>query len=458
MQILLTGVETPRGQALAEALASAHHVRQLEATALGDRAALAEATRGVEAVVHIVASPGDQADGAVAALDQATRGTYDLLTAAHVPVLVLVTTLGPFARYDAALTIGPEWTPRPRADLDDLAPFLAELTAREVSRVRQTRVAVVRAGVAADASVAAEVAAALAWETDEDDRSSTWRVRHVGDRPPASVSSQSPTPPVARPVRRVTIFGAGGPLGAVTAEALAHDHVLRLTDARPWESVLAASPQSPGAPVPTPYAPPHETVTVDVTDAGAVAQAAVGADALVNCTVVRRDPVEAFQVNVLGALNVMQAAVAHGIRRVVQTGPLLTLLGHPGGYGAEFGLSDDLPPRPGDDLYFVTKFLGQEICRVFAEEHGLSVPTLLFTNFYGPETPVAGSRRFYPFAVSWADSGEAMRRAVMVPDLPRPFEPLHVVADLPHGKYPNTKAKQLLGWQPRDDLARFWTK
>jgi hypothetical protein len=49
-----------------------------------------------------------------------------------------------------------------------------------------------------------------------------------------------------------------------------------------------------------------------------------------------------------------------------------------------------------------------------------------------------------------------MRRAVMVPDLPRPFEPFHILADLPHGKYLNAKAKGLLGWQPRDDLAQFW--
>jgi nucleoside-diphosphate-sugar epimerase len=49
-----------------------------------------------------------------------------------------------------------------------------------------------------------------------------------------------------------------------------------------------------------------------------------------------------------------------------------------------------------------------------------------------------------------------MRRALEAPALPRPLELFHILADLPHGKYDNAKARRLLGWQPRDNLARLW--
>jgi nucleoside-diphosphate-sugar epimerase len=58
--------------------------------------------------------------------------------------------------------------------------------------------------------------------------------------------------------------------------------------------------------------------------------------------------------------------------------------------------------------------------------------------------------------VSWADAARALRRALEVPSLPAPFEIIHILADLPHGKYANAKAKRLLGWQPRDSLASLW--
>jgi hypothetical protein len=45
-----------------------------------------------------------------------------------------------------------------------------------------------------------------------------------------------------------------------------------------------------------------------------------------------------------------------------------------------------------------------------------------------------------------------------VPWLPHPFEIIHIVADLPHGRYRNEKAKRLLGWQPRDRLEQHWRR
>jgi hypothetical protein len=45
-----------------------------------------------------------------------------------------------------------------------------------------------------------------------------------------------------------------------------------------------------------------------------------------------------------------------------------------------------------------------------------------------------------------------LAQALEVPPLRSPFEGFLILADLPHGKYSNEKAKRLLGWQPRDTL------
>ena len=112
----------------------------------------------------------------------------------------------------------------------------------------------------------------------------------------------------------------------------------------------------------------------------------------------------------------------------------------------------DAPPRPYDHLYIHSKYLGTEICRVFAEYYGLEVPALLFMMLYNPSMPVPP----WPFMISWPDTGRALRRALEVTSLPSPFEMVNIGADLPHGRYDFRKAHDLLDWQPRDTLDDFW--
>ncbi|HVG98424.1 MAG TPA: hypothetical protein VNK05_16065, partial [Chloroflexota bacterium] len=111
---------------------------------------------------------------------------------------------------------------------------------------------------------------------------------------------------------------------------------------------------------------------------------------------------------------------------------------------------------PGTSLYGHSKFLGEEAMRVFAEYYDLEVPALLFSIFADPETAQRRGGGVFPMTVSWEDAGHAVRRALEVATLPSPFETFHILADLPHGKYSNAKARRLLGWQPRDTLARLW--
>src|SRR5207245_10744461 len=83
--------------------------------------------------------------------------------------------------------------------------------------------------------------------------------------------------------RRVVIFGAGGPLAAISAQALERDHVLRLCDKRSLADMVAeAKPQSRGAPLPRLLDAPHEMYQVDVTDYSEVLAATRGMDAVIN--------------------------------------------------------------------------------------------------------------------------------------------------------------------------------
>jgi nucleoside-diphosphate-sugar epimerase len=543
-----------------------------------DQAAVIGALEGADALLHLAphalgehdesasagrSSPAGDWQSERDALDVATRGTYVLLNAAveaGVRRVVLGSTLALFERYPLDWSVTEAWRPLPDvAAVPHLAAYLAEESAKELSRVEPLQVICLRFGTVVDDSMShqgpydprwvhvddAVQACRLALEATLDRRRqhSSGRIEHgwwvfhipgggsrtrfplarargeqgLGYAPthdfvdapgavgasaaaPASGAAAAPgtTPALqaagashapssrighasdlaagqaisavravleprervpSRPIRNVVFFGAGGPLAAAAAPLLAPSFRLRLTDIRPLAEIAAeAKPQSPGAPLPAVLEPPHETMRVDVADLDQVLRACEGMDAIVNCTVVRPDPVLAFHVNTIGAYHVMRAAVAHRIRRVVHTGPLQVLNDLPGGYAWDFGIPDTAPARPGNWIYLHSKYLGQEAVRLFAEAYDLEVPTLYFCNFVNPRTATPGPEGINPMTVSWDDAGHAIRRAVETPSLPSPFEVIHILADLPHGKYPSEKAKRILGWQPRDDLAHLYAR
>jgi nucleoside-diphosphate-sugar epimerase len=246
---------------------------------------------------------------------------------------------------------------------------------------------------------------------------------------------------------RVAIFGAGGPLAAAAAGALRDQYTLRLTDLRPIAEIAAeGKPQSPGAPLPEVLPSPHECRVVDVTEYEQVREAARGMDALVNCTVVRPHLAAAFGVNLIGAYNVAKAAVELGITRILHTGPFHTHLGHNADYWWDFDVPDDVPLRPGGNLYAVSKYLGGEVMRVFAERHGLEVLTFLFCNFQ-PAAADWRSGEGGPFALSWEDTGSIFPHGLRAPTLPRPYEVFFIAAATGHGKFPPHRARHLLGWE-----------
>ena len=154
----------------------------------------------------------------------------------------------------------------------------------------------------------------------------------------------------------------------------------------------------------------------------------------------------------------MRAAVDHGIRRVINTGPHFTITG-PLYEGIDHGITPDVPPHPSTILYALTKSLGQEICRVFSQHHDVYVLDYLFYNFRDPKQVKKGSGGV-PFIVSWEDAGEAFRLGLEIEldRLPSRCEIFFISGDMPQGKFLNEKTRRILGFKPKDDLAFLWQR
>ena len=204
---------------------------------------------------------------------------------------------------------------------------------------------------------------------------------------------------------KILILGGNGMLGPWTIKALEGRHDLRVTD------INDPSPDFK-----------HDYVKLDASDHDGVVEAAAGMDVIVNLSVLRQDRKLAFDVSTRGNYNMMVAARKHGIGRVVNTGPHFQTVG-PQYEEWDFGLNPEMPPAPGTRLYALSKALGQEITRIYAERHGIQVLTLHYYNMMHSDTlATAGGEAvtlhndLTPFSVAWPDAGDAIRCAVEVPE------------------------------------------
>ncbi len=157
-----------------------------------------------------------------------------------------------------------------------------------------------------------------------------------------------------------------------------------------------------------------------------------------------------------------RAAVETGIRRIVHTGPQHVFTHQNADYFHDSNVADDVPERPGSGLYGMSKYLGGEVMRVFAERHGLEVAAFDYCYF----APAAGGAEaagtgIFPFTTAWEDTGEPFLHALRAPSsaFERPLELFHITSRLPNGKFgASGKAQRLLGWTPRHDFAPRWTR
>ncbi len=236
----------------------------------------------------------------------------------------------------------------------------------------------------------------------------------------------------------VLLLGGNGFLGPYLVKALEDRHQLRITDLMPIDS-------------------PHDTRQVDVSDLAQVMSAAEGMDAIINCAVQRSHRKIAFGVNTMGTHHALRAAVAFNMKHFINTGPRFSLVG-PSYLDYDHTISENIPPQPGTGLYAMSKGLGLEICRLFSEQHPLYVLSLIFSRFREP-TADPQNLDDSTLSVSARDAAQAVQCALEVDlqTLPSRFEVFFVTTDLPHCRFPNARARTILGFEPRDKLEAYWT-
>ncbi|MFM8495863.1 MAG: NAD-dependent epimerase/dehydratase family protein [Planctomycetia bacterium] len=91
-----------------------------------------------------------------------------------------------------------------------------------------------------------------------------------------------------------------------------------------------------------------------------------------------REPLFDAQVNCIGLINVLDAAVATGCRRFVfaSSGGVL--------YGDVTTPAPETTPANPVSPYGITKWVGERYLKFYADEHGLAAVALRYSNVYGP--------------------------------------------------------------------------
>jgi nucleoside-diphosphate-sugar epimerase len=134
---------------------------------------------------------------------------------------------------------------------------------------------------------------------------------------------------------------------------------------------------------------PHgECLVTDLADPGQCFDALSGAQAVVHLAAIPapgiRPAPETFRVNTLSTWNVLAAAEAHGIRRVVWASSE-TVLGLPFDEPPAFAPIDEShPPRP-QTSYALSKLLGEHMAEQFARRTGTPVVGLRISNIMEPD-------------------------------------------------------------------------
>ena len=96
-------------------------------------------------------------------------------------------------------------------------------------------------------------------------------------------------------------------------------------------------------------------------------------------------PRAAFQVNVGGTFNVLEACVNHGVKKLIYSSSASVY-----GDALEIPMTEDHPYN-NRTFYGATKIAGEHMCRAFNERYGLDYVGLRYMNVYGPRQDYKGT-------------------------------------------------------------------
>jgi UDP-glucose 4-epimerase len=123
----------------------------------------------------------------------------------------------------------------------------------------------------------------------------------------------------------------------------------------------------------------YKTVFGDILDKRSMAGAFSDQEVVLNFIgQITEDPQTFYDINVIGALNIIDLCKKNGVDRIIQPSSYLVY-----GNQKETPNSEDDPTDP-RDTYTLTKLITEKIYMHMAEEHGIDLAILRFANVYGP--------------------------------------------------------------------------
>jgi len=95
-------------------------------------------------------------------------------------------------------------------------------------------------------------------------------------------------------------------------------------------------------------------------------------------------PNQCFEVNVVGTQRVLEWSRMHSIKRIIYSGTS-SLYGHQNAIPFQ-------PNMPSDCLnpYSMSKWMGEQVCKLYSQLYGVNSTVLRYFNVYGPREPVKG--------------------------------------------------------------------
>lgn len=246
---------------------------------------------------------------------------------------------------------------------------------------------------------------------------------------------------------RILMIGGSGYVGSLMLPALAARHELRVLD--------PLAPQ--GA---------HDHITGSALDPAALATALSGTEAVVHAAMGRRSETDwpfpdlpsAFEVNVASVYATLAAAHEANVNRVVLIGSMSVFSNDP--VRLPDRRLDETHEPDATDLYGVTKRLAEQVGRIAAEAHDLTV-TVLRLSWPTPDDawprwalpvepePVQITRADgTPFpALAGSDLASAVEAALT--RTTGGFEVFHIHGEDSQGRWTTAKARDQLGWVPK---------
>lgn len=206
---------------------------------------------------------------------------------------------------------------------------------------------------------------------------------------------------------RVLITGGAGLVGSHLAELLVERQV---------QEVVVLDNLSRGCPENLARAQSRGRVTLlteDIRDAGAVRTAMKGIDLVFHQAAPRtvqcaEQPRTAVDVLVNGTFNVLEAAVAAGVQKIVAASAA-SVYGEP-----DYVPIDERHPFNNRTLYGACKITNEQLLHVFEDMYGLHYVALRYFNVYGPCMDVFGA--YTEVMIRWLEQIEAGNRPLIFGD------------------------------------------